>query len=507
MLAAILLVAAIVRIPGLTESLWFDEVWYTQTTFADPDMLAEVLWKDVHPPAYSLTLMAWTDLFGDSEIAVRLPSFLCGLGSLILLWLIARRWLGPLNAVVAIGLLALSPPHIWYSYENKVNMMLLLLTMAAVWLFWRASESRRTNDWIIATFVLVTALFTHSYAVPVAAAIYIWLGWRAIYDRSLIKPLLITGAFVALVFTPLVLMKYTQRSDLARGYLRQLGLAELYKLFFIWLPSGNTFRTGNPSGPFARLLAQPWPYFLIEAFYATLLIRGTLVIGRRARGSGWLKPVSDPAITEPARLTLLWVILPLALTLAGSLVSENFYIERNLLVILPPFLLLLASGTDFGFPRWMKPALIAALFILATTATINLRFFKSEFWTVYKYKPDWRSAANYVAEDAEPGVPPRVLVTIPTFEYQYYQRRNRIEQGMASTASNPFVISICNENPGKTLQQIASLDWPEFYLVRNKTWNGCWKDIWTAIPSTPSLQIVDEKEFKGLIIYKFVIEK
>jgi hypothetical protein len=39
-LAAILLVAEVNRIPGLTESLWFDEIWYTLTTFAKPDMMA-----------------------------------------------------------------------------------------------------------------------------------------------------------------------------------------------------------------------------------------------------------------------------------------------------------------------------------------------------------------------------------------------------------------------------------------------------------------------------------
>ena len=158
-LAVILLVALMVRIPGLTESLWFDEVWYTQTMFLHPDRLGSVLWKDVHPPTYTLILIAWTDLFGDSELAVRMPSLLCGLGSLLLLWFIARRWMGPLQALLASALLALSPPHIWYSYENKVNMMLLLLTLYAVWLYWRASETRLARDWFVATIVLIVAMY------------------------------------------------------------------------------------------------------------------------------------------------------------------------------------------------------------------------------------------------------------------------------------------------------------------------------------------------------------
>ena len=413
--------------------------------------------------------------------------------------------MGHTNALLAVALMALSPPHIWYSYENKVNMMLLLLTVASVWLFWRAGETRRTNDWIIATSVLIVALFTHSYAVPVAAAIYAWLGWRAINDRSLIKPLFVSGIVIALAFMPMALMKFGQRSDLGRGYLRQLSAGELYKLAFIWLPSGNTFRTGNPYGSFARLIGQPWPYFLIEAFYAFVFLRGLLVVGRRARGNGWLKRVSDPATTEPARLILLWMIMPLSLTLAGSLVSENFYIERNLLVILPPFLLLLVAGSAIESPRWMKSATVAVLVVLAVAATVNLRFFHSETWTVYKFKPDWRSAVDYLNEDANPADPPRVLVTVPTYEYRYYQRRNQSGQRLASK-TEPFVYSVCNDDPENTMRGIAGLGWPDFYLVHNKTWSGCWNEIWNAIPAEPSLQILDQKEFKGLTIYKFGVK-
>ena len=42
-LVTILLVAELIRIPGLTESLWFDEIWYTLTTFAKPDMMAALV--------------------------------------------------------------------------------------------------------------------------------------------------------------------------------------------------------------------------------------------------------------------------------------------------------------------------------------------------------------------------------------------------------------------------------------------------------------------------------
>jgi len=448
-------------------------------------------------------LIAWTDLFGDSELAVRMPSFLFGLGSLLLLWFIARRWLGPQQALLAITLLALSPPHIWYSYENKVNMMLLLLTVYAVWLYWRASETRLLRDWFVATIVLIVAMYTHAYAVPVAAAIFFWLVWRTRSERSLIKPIFVSGLIIALVIAPLVLFKFGQSDELTRGYLRQLSLVELYKLLLIWLPSGNTLRTVSPHGSLATLFRQPWPYFLIEAFFAFLLLRGLLVIGRKARGDGWLTPVTNPASTEPARLVLLWITMPLVLTVAGSIVTESFYIERNLLVILPPFILLLAAGIDMSAPQWVRLSVITGLVALSIAATVSLRFFKTEMWTVYKYKPDWRSAAYYFSDEIKSNGKLLVFFTNPTYEFTYYHRRIMLEEAPSGKKQEPSTGNACNDEPKIILQRIARKNWSSFYLLHNKTWSDCWDTVWESFSTAPQLELIEQRDFKGLTVYKF----
>ncbi len=74
--AAILLAGVLVRLPGLEESLWFDEIFRTASTFKQPSILSYFLFGDVHPPLDSLILLAWTTLFGDSEVSVRLSSLL-----------------------------------------------------------------------------------------------------------------------------------------------------------------------------------------------------------------------------------------------------------------------------------------------------------------------------------------------------------------------------------------------------------------------------------------------
>jgi len=502
-LTAILLIALLVRIPGLGESLWFDEVMYTKAAFEQPDILYFLLWQDVHPPFYTMVLVAWTSIFGDSEIAVRLPSLLCGLGSIFLTWRITRRWIGPLQALLVAALLALSPAHIWYSHENKVNMLLLFLALSAVWLYWRAVETGRRRDWINASLVLLLALYTHGYAVPVAAAIFIWLAWRARSDRSLIGPLLASGFFVALVFAPLAVLKFGQGSELERGYLRQLSPGELYKLMLVWLPSGNTLRTVNPYGSFAGLAAQAWPYFLIDAFFAFLLARGLLVFGHKARGGGWIAPVANPAAVEPARLTLLWFAVPVAFTLAGSIFSRHFYIERNLLVVLPPFLLLLAAGADIGRPRWARMAVAAALVGLAVAATVSLLFFKTAVWTVYKYKPDWRAAAHYFDGEIKANGSLRVFITNETNEIFYYQRRIMLADLPAGAKQDLIVADACAAETGDIERTIVRRRWSPFYLVHNATWGGCWDRAWKMFSVAPQFELVEKRQFKGLTVYKF----
>jgi 4-amino-4-deoxy-L-arabinose transferase-like glycosyltransferase len=506
-LALIILIALLVRLPGMAESLWFDEIWYTKTMFEDPVQLDFLLWKDVHPPVYALSLLAWTDLFGDSEIAVRLPSLLFGLLSLALLWFMTRRWLAAPRALLVTALMALSTPHIWYSYENKVNMMLLLFILSTLWLYWRANETRNPRDWIMASFMMILSLHTHAYAVPVGAAIYAWLTWRACFDRSLFKPIILSGLIVAMAFAPMAMLKYGQLDDLARGYLRQLSPGELYKLLLVWLPSGNTLRTIGPYSPFARLTEQPWAFFLIDAFFAFVLARGLWIMGRKARGDGWLKPANDPVSTESARLILLWFALPLVFTVVGSIISRDFYIERNLIVMLPPFLMLLIAGASVDPPRWLNIAMLTGLMVMALAATVSLHFIKSETWTVYKYKPDWRSAMHYFSNESQGKNTPLILVTAPAKPIAYYHRRLALAGTPIGPKKEPLYGNICGTEPERVLQNVSRIGYSTFYLVHNKTWGGCWKSAWETVSDAPQLHLAERRDFKGLSVYKFILNR
>lgn len=93
MLAGLLLVALILRMPGLKESLWFDETYYSRVMLESPNW-RHYVFHDVHPPLYPLLMKLWNLGLGESEIRLRLPSLMAGLLSVAICYRLGRQWFG-----------------------------------------------------------------------------------------------------------------------------------------------------------------------------------------------------------------------------------------------------------------------------------------------------------------------------------------------------------------------------------------------------------------------------
>jgi 4-amino-4-deoxy-L-arabinose transferase-like glycosyltransferase len=130
-LAATLLAAALRAFHLGAQSLWIDEVFtWLGADLGQPLRLAGLL-ENVHGPLYSLVLHAWGGLAGDSEWALRAPSFVFGVAVVPALAWLAARWLGRDTAPWAAWLAAGSPFLVWYSQEARNYMLLILCTCLA----------------------------------------------------------------------------------------------------------------------------------------------------------------------------------------------------------------------------------------------------------------------------------------------------------------------------------------------------------------------------------------
>ena len=135
-----LLVATLLRLVLLdNKSLWFDEAFSTRYAGNPVTRIIAPGWQtpDPHPPLYYMGLHYWMGLMGDSETAVRLPSAILSLGSVVLLYLLGGHLFNPTIGLMAAGLLSVSPINIWYAQEARMYAAVTFLgLLAALLLSW-----------------------------------------------------------------------------------------------------------------------------------------------------------------------------------------------------------------------------------------------------------------------------------------------------------------------------------------------------------------------------------
>src|SRR5690606_31293576 len=71
--------------------------------------------KDTHPAGVQVFLFYWIKLFGISEAAVRLPFVIAGILSVLLVYLIAKRWFNETVALLSAAAIAFLEFPITYS--------------------------------------------------------------------------------------------------------------------------------------------------------------------------------------------------------------------------------------------------------------------------------------------------------------------------------------------------------------------------------------------------------
>src|SRR5579864_801584 len=174
MLAAVLVVAAALRWFRIdAQSLWYDEgISGQQLTHTFAQILPASA-RDTHPPLYYLTLKAWAELFGSSELALRSLSAVWGIVAVALTFLIGRRLFGPPIGAVAAVLLAAAPLAVYYSQEVRMYTQVTALGLLAVY------ACMRRDNWLYALAGVAT-LYSQYLGVAFLAALNLHavLWWR-----------------------------------------------------------------------------------------------------------------------------------------------------------------------------------------------------------------------------------------------------------------------------------------------------------------------------------------
>jgi 4-amino-4-deoxy-L-arabinose transferase-like glycosyltransferase len=138
--------------------------------------LASTLWwhyhDEPHPQGYYFLMFAWTKIFGTSLLALRLPSILFGVGSVVLLFFLARRFTGDEFALIAAGLLALNGHQVYWSLHARMFTMMCFLGLASSLLLFRILREERPRPTLELLYVLAcwAGTATHIFFWPFLAA-------------------------------------------------------------------------------------------------------------------------------------------------------------------------------------------------------------------------------------------------------------------------------------------------------------------------------------------------
>lgn len=403
LLAGISLLALAVRLYCLDcYSLWGDEI--SSIEVAQRGVAAifndRFGWMRVQTPLHYLAVWLTLQPVDATTTAalVRLPSALAGALTVPVVYLLGRELFSRLTGLLGALFVALSAVHLGYSQDARPYAFLTLLTALSVYSLLVAERTGEGRWWLAfaasTTLNILNAYFALTLVMPALAPYLLWVAWRLFARRSeggrpLLYGLASFGVSGAVGLFMLLDMMQVPRipPDLSRfvNPLELLSRSSAFALeLMVWFTQYGLGARAD------RLLAM------------LLLILALVGLYGAVRTSHW----------RGVALCLLFVLVPSAILAVLS--TTNVVFQRYALFVLPFYFLLLGNGIatvaslrdiiGSARPSIVKPARVAGITIGTLAALLFLMstygYFTPEGHAVLSYRPDFRSAARYLAERA-----------------------------------------------------------------------------------------------------------
>jgi len=386
LLVLLTLVAAWLRLSHLgSKSLWLDEGATVALARASWRHFGWVWWYGEAnlQTVYFLLMRGWVH-GGLSEAWLRLPSALCGIASVPLMYIVARRLVSAGAALASAALLAFSPTHVYYSQEARSYTLTILLVLLSSYFFVCAVEEGRRTDWVLWTVVSILAFYSHYFAALVLVAQAFSLLFRNT-PAAIWRQVTFCGLLILVAALP--------------------GLTYVFRaspenLHFIWMPKANPrelWRLANFLGGSG-----------VKTYLALILWIAGLVATTRARRL-------DSEAFWRGMLIVSWAVLPTVITALVSL-RHPIFMQRYLIFSLPAANLLAAVGMRLLRKMYAGVVLVIALCAMSIPAIMK---------DYHKPREDWRTTSNAILALAQPG---DAVVFFPFYTrtmLDYYRDRDR----------------------------------------------------------------------------------
>lgn len=408
----VLIFALVLRVISLNQSLWLDEA--TSVLVARNFSFGEILSKfspgDFHPPLYYLILRAWIIVFGSTEIAVRSLSVILGTATVLLVYLLAKKYLTRKVAILASLFMATAPLHIYYSQEARMYALAAFLVSLSVWFFLKIIDnSKNVFLWVGFTLTNILLIYTEYPAAFLLASYLAFLFFNKklglIFNRWIIS---ITA--VALLFLPWIPTMFFQ---LNTGLLAEVNTPTWWEVL------------GRVNAKEAMLIPIKFTIGRISSYNKDFyFLAASLILS--VFGFLLLKSFKE---WKKINFFWFWLVTPIFLAALFGIKLSIFKYFR-LIFVLPAFYILLASGVD-AIRKNVKIMFIIFILLVNLASSfvylINPRF----------HREDWREAVSWIESNSR-GNSAAMFVTKNQQDPYFYYSKNVPAFGPEGLLHGPF---------------------------------------------------------------------
>jgi len=415
MVLLILVLALILRVISINQSLWLDEAINLNAvkSLSFFELATKYSMGDFHPPLYHLIIKGISLIVGLNEITARTPSVILGVASLIFVFLITRKLFETKTALIAATLLATSPLHVYYSQEARMYMLASFLALSSIYFFLSVLRNDKFYFWV--GFIISTALMLYADYLPYfllpSYFLYLVVNRRKIKD-STFKAFIPAFIVIFILLSPWIYFFIKQFSvglsaaAASPEWSKVVGQGSFKSLLLVFVKFAIG-RISHPNNLIYALLFAP-----VAGFFSILTLLSLFRISHY-RSFIWY-----------------WLLIPITLSFIFSFFIPVFTYFR-LLFVLPAFYIILASAINTINHKFVvRSLLLGVLFVNFASLAIYLtnKNFQRE---------DWRGATNYVAQNSGDKAISLFLASMPFSPFEYYNQNRIPAFGVLDTFNSP----------------------------------------------------------------------
>ncbi len=361
----VLAVGLVLRLISLNQSLWLDEA--TTALVAKMPLAGifnDFLPADFHPPFHYLLMKVWVTFFGSSEVSLRIPSVIFGLGIIYLTYLITKKLFDQKTASIASILASTSGLLIYYSQEARMYILAAFLVSLLVYFFIK-------EKWIGFSFTLAFLAMTDYVALIILPVFWI-MGrkeWKKMFLAHI--PLVIVFGFWLPIFFKQIGGGLNTAGSAWWNILgilswKNLGLMPV-KFILGRISFNNKIIYGLVAGSAVLLFGLPVVSYILNILRRPLRVR-------------------------PCKVIFAWLIVPVLVGILISIKIPILYYFR-FIFCLPALYILVAKGISNLSGK--KALVFITLAVVTNLVSSGIYLFDKKF-----QRENWRGVAGVIGEDA-----------------------------------------------------------------------------------------------------------